>query len=237
MNDLTTPADYFVYYPENTSRWKVFAVTVIGLVISFTPMFILGIGLGSGIASNASWSDAYNVSQGALAVEALRPLGSFGSFISVVLALGLIANLVAPTYAAGLDFQVLGHSFQRVPRVVWNTAGAIIYAVCAIAGREHLAEIFTNFLALMGYWVSIWIGIVLEEHLIFRKWRGIGWNWEAWNDPSKLPIGFAASVAFLVGWVGAILCMAQVWYIGPLAAMIGEYGGDVRSYLGFLTAF
>ncbi|KAK5134034.1 hypothetical protein LTR08_007039 [Meristemomyces frigidus] len=229
-------ADYFVYYPENTPRWRVFSVTLVGLVVSFTPMFILGIGLGSGIASNPAWSEAYAVSQGALAVEAFRPLGSFGSFLSVLLALGLVANLIAPTYSAGVDFQVLGRYFERVPRVVWNTAGTIIFTVCAVAGREHLAEIFTNFLALMGYWVSIWIAIVLEEHLIFRKWRGIRWNWEAWNDRKKLPLGIAALIAFLVGWVLAILSMAQVWYIGPLAALVGEYGGDMGNYLGFASA-
>ncbi|TKA75084.1 hypothetical protein B0A55_05596 [Friedmanniomyces simplex] len=220
-------ADYFVYYPEATPKWTVFIVTVIGLVVSFTLEFMIGIGLASGIASNPAWANAYQVSQGALAVEGFRPLGAFGSFLSVILALGLVANLIAPTYSSGVDFQVLGGIFERVPRFVWNTAGVAIYTVCAIAGREHLAEIFTNFLALMGYWVSIWIAIVLEEHLIFRKGRKIGWNWEAWNDRRKLPVGIAALIAFLVGWAGAILCMAQVWYIGPLAALVGEYGGDV----------
>ena len=203
-------ADYFVYYPENTPKTKVLLVTLTGLVCSFSPMFILGIGLASGMASNTAWSNAYDISQGALAVQALTPLGSFGSFLSVILALGLIANLIAPTYSSGVDFQVLGRYLEKVPRVVWNTIGVIIYTVCAIAGREHLAEIFTNFLALMGYWVSIWIAIVLEEHLIFRNWRGVGWNWDAWNDREKLPLGAAALVAFLVGWAGAILCMAQV---------------------------
>ena len=79
----------------------------------------------------------------------------------------------------------------------------------------------------MGYWVSIWIAISLEEHLIFRKWRRLGWRWESWDDRAKLPIGAAALIAFLVGWAGAILCMAQVWYIGPIAAQVGQYGGDV----------
>lgn len=222
-------ADYLVYYPEDTPQWKTFLVTFLGLVLSFTPMFMLGIGLTSGMISNVAWSDAYNISQGALAVEAFRPLGAFGSFLSVFLALGLIANLIAPTYSAGVDFQVLGRYFERVPRVVWNTAGAVIYTVCAVAGREHLAAIFTNFLALMGYWVSIWIAIMLEEHLIFRKWIGLGWNWDAWNDRARLPVGIAALFAFLIGWAGAILCMSQVWYIGPLAALVGEDGGDVSA--------
>ncbi|EMC99554.1 hypothetical protein BAUCODRAFT_29916 [Baudoinia panamericana UAMH 10762] len=229
-------ADYFVYYPERTAKWKIFAITMTGLTLSFTPMFIIGTGLASGIASNPAWSDAYSISQGALAVEAFRPLGGFGSFLSVVLALGLIANVIPPVYSAGVDFQVLGRYFQLVPRIVWNTVGTVIFTVCAIAGREHLAEIFTNFLALMGYFVSIWIAIVLEEHLIFRGWRKLGWNWEAWNDRSKLPLGIAALVAFLVGWAGAILCMAQVWYIGPLAALVGQYGGDMGNYVGFSWA-
>jgi purine-cytosine permease-like protein len=220
-------ADYFVYYPESSPRLKVFVVTVIGLSVSFTTMFVIGIGLGSGLLANESWSDAYEVSQGALIVEGFRPLGSFGSFCSVIVALGLISNLVAPTYAGGIDWQALGRPFEKVPRVVWNTISVVIYTVCAIAGRAALATIFTNFLALMGYWVCIWIAIVLEEHLIFRKYRGMGWDWEIWNDRHKLPVGLAALTAFLVGWAGAILCMAQVWYIGPLAAFIGEYGGDV----------
>jgi NCS1 nucleoside transporter family len=225
-------ADYFVYYPENSSRTKIFICTLVGLAISFTPMYVIGIGLGSGIFSNSAWKHAYKTSQGALIVEGYRPLGSFGSFCSVIMALGLVSNIVAPTYASGIDWQALGTYFEKVPRIVWNTFSVVIYTVCAIAGRAHLAEIFTNFLALMGYWVSIWVAIILEEHLIFRKYRGMGWNWEAWNDRRKLPVGIAAMVAFLIGWVGAVLCMAQVWYIGPISALIGEYGGDVSDSSG-----
>ena len=114
-------------------------------------------------------------------------LGSFGSFCGVVVALGLVANLIPPTYSSGVDFQVLGRYAARIPRAIWNTIGVVIYTVCALAGRDHLAEIFTNFLALMGYWVSIWIAITLEEHLIFR--RKSGFNWTVWNQQSKLPHG------------------------------------------------
>ncbi|KAH0393850.1 hypothetical protein KCU89_g11984, partial [Aureobasidium melanogenum] len=99
-----------------------------------------------------------------------------------------------------------------------------------------LAAIFTNFLALMGYWVSIWIAICLEEQYIFRTWRGLGFDWNSWNEKSKMPIGIAAIIAFLIGWAGAILSMAQVWYIGPIAKQVGEYGGDMGNYVGFAWA-
>lgn len=130
-----------------------------------------------------------------------------------------------------MDFQILGRYAEKVPRVIWNTVGVIIYTVCALAGRGYLSYIFTNFLALMGYWVMIWLAIVLEECFIFR-WTS-GFNWTAWRDPSKLPIGIAAFVAFVVGWVGAVLCMSQVWYVGPIAKLVGAWGADVSSPFSF----
>lgn len=144
-----------------------------------------------------------------------------------MIALGLVSNIVAPTYSCGIDFQILGRLAARVPRSIWNTVAVIIYTVCALAGRDHLSEIFTNFLALMGYWVAIWIAITIEEHSIFRRSFSRGFDWDAWDKPGKLPYGLAALISFLVGWAGAILCMAQAWYIGPIARLVGEDGADV----------
>ena len=218
-------ADYFVYYPEHASSLRIFSMTMLGLMCSFTFAFVLGIGLASGMLENTEWEAAYYVSQGALIVEGYKPLGAFGSFCGVVVALGLVANLIVPTYSSGIDAQILGRYAEAIPRVIWNTVGVVIYTVCALAGRAHLAEIFTNFLALMGYWVSVWIAITLVEHLIFR--RKTGFNWEVWNQSKKLPLGIAAFTAFVIGWIGAIVCMAQVWYIGPIAKQVGTYGADV----------
>ena len=227
-------ADFFVYYPPNTPRLPLFAVSLLGLITSFAFALIVGIGLASSIATNPDYATAYTAGQGALLVEGFSSLNGFGRFLGVVIALGLIANVIAPTYSSGIDFQILGLAFQRIPRFVWNTAGVIIYTVCALAGRDHLSAIFTNFLALMGYWVAIWIAITIEEQVIFR--RRIGYDWIAWNQQEKLPIGVAASIAFLVGWAGAILCMAQVWYIGPIARLVGETGADMGNYVGFSWA-
>jgi len=234
--------DFFVYWPSTASRTLIFLMTLIGLVCSFTFAFVLGVGLASGIQSDRFYADAWENHQGgsgsgALLVEAyVGPLGNFGKFCAVVAGLGAIANTIPPTYSSGVDFQLLGRYFARVPRVVWNTVGVIIYTVCALAGRNHLAEIFTNFLALMGYWVAIWVAILLEEFLIFRKADPKNYDWSAWNDRTQLPLGIAAFVAFLVGWAGAIICMAQVWYIGPLAKLVGDYGADMGNYVGFCWA-
>lgn len=212
--------DFFVYFPPSCNRWKVFGSTLLGLGLSSVIMVLIGVGLGSGALANSEWADAYDVSAGALVVQALRPLGSFGDFCAVILSLGLIANNIPGTYSAALCFQLLGRWFRRVPRWFWVIVSVIIYTVCACAGRNQLFAIFEDFLALMGYWTIMWCTMTLEEEHIFR--RKIGYNWSDWNKPSKLPLGVAAFTAFCIGWVGAVLCMYQVYFIGPIAKMVGD---------------
>ncbi|KAF6234092.1 hypothetical protein HO173_007511 [Letharia columbiana] len=223
-------SDFYVYYPETTSKRLAFFMTLTGLWTSITLVYIIGIGLASGIAVTPSWSTAYDISSGALILEGYSAVGGFGKFCGVVVALGVIANNVPSTYAAALGCQVMGRYGKMVPRYLWVCAIVLVYFVCAIAGRDHLFVIFQNFLALMGYWVVIFVSIVLEEHLIFRRNRGF--DWAAWENKEYLPIGAAALTAFLVGWAGAIIGMSQVWYIGPVAKLVGGIGADVGIWLG-----
>jgi purine-cytosine permease-like protein len=227
-------SDYYVYYAETTPPTKIFAMTLTGLWTSFTLVYMLGIGLATGVANNPAWADANSISTGALIVAGYGPLGGFGKFCAVVVALGVIANSIPGTYSAALGAQVLGRYGKAVPRWVWSCVMVAIELVCALAGREHLFLIFQNFLALMGYWVEIMICIVVEEHLIFRKWRtrgdGGGYDWDSWEDQKYLPLGIAALVAFLLGWLGAVLGMYQIWYVGPLAQLAGD--ADVGVWVG-----
>ena len=223
-------ADFFVYYPENMSKWKVFLVTNIGLTISFIFVNLIGVGLASGVASTPGWQEAFDTSSGALILAGYNGLAGFGKFCAVVVALGLCSNQVPSTYAAALDFQVLGRLWKAVPRYFWATVAAIIYFVCAVAGRDHLFLIFQNFLALMGYWLAIWLTIILLEHKIFR--RNKGFDWSAYENRQYLPVGVAALAAFLIGWVGPIVGMYQAWWTGPVAAKVGGHGGDLGIWLG-----
>ncbi|KAG4436037.1 hypothetical protein IFR05_008469 [Cadophora sp. M221] len=229
-------ADFLVYCdPKIATRWKVFAATLLGLSLSFTFTFTVGAGLASGLQNDPTWEVA-GAGTGALVVAGYNGLGGFGKFCAVVSALGLIPNMVAPTYISGIDFQILGRAFAMIPRFIWNTFAVVVFAVCALAGRNSLSAIFTNFLALMGYWVVIWIAITLEEEFIFRRRRNPSFVWSDWNTPEKLPIGIAALVAFCVGWAGSVLCMAQYYFIGPLAALVGDDGADMGNYVGFAWA-
>ncbi|KAI4189693.1 MAG: hypothetical protein L6R41_001302 [Letrouitia leprolyta] len=223
-------SDFYVYYPETTKPWKCFAMTLTGLTLSFVFVNLIGIGLGSGVATNTVWSEANDISAGALIVAGFDGLKGFGGFCGVIVALGVISNNIPGTYASALGCQVLGRYGKMVPRYLWVCVIVLVYFICAIAGREHLYTIFQNFLALMGYWVMIFVSIVLEEHVIFR--RGIGFDWTAWEDKARLPLGIAALTAFLTGWAGAIIGMAQTWYIGHVAEKVGGIGADIGTWLG-----
>ena len=134
------------------------------------------------------------------------------------------------TYSASISVQILGRRFLSVPRSIWTVVGVIIYTVCAIAGRNNLYSIFQNFLPLVGYWSAIWVVLVAGEEILFRRpkggVRGGGYNWAGWNDKKSFPIGIAASIAFCIGYTGAVLSMDQVYFVGPIAKLVGS-GADV----------
>lgn len=65
------------------------------------------------------------------------------------------------------------------------------------------------------------------EHLIFRRHAPNNYNTEDWNSPSRLPIGAAALFAGLVAFGIAVICMDQVWFVGPVAKVTGDIGFEV----------
>ena len=119
-----------------------------------------------------------------------------------------------------------------MPRFIWSLLVAIVVAVLAIAGQQHLSTIVSNFVSLLGYWTVSFTLVLLIEDNWFR--RHDGYNLSAWDTPSKLPWGVAAVFALLAGYcAGGVTGMAQTWYIGPIAAKFGGDGGDVGVYMSF----
>lgn len=72
-----------------------------------------------------------------------------------------------------------------------------------------------------------------KDHVIPVGLRGKkqSYNWEQWNNYNVLTHGYAALFAFLCGVVGAVVGMAQVYYIGVIAKKFGESGGDIAMWL------
>lgn len=226
-------ADYNCRLPPTISRTRVFILTFLGLFIPITFVEILGAALMT-IQSPAYTSAFMNGGTGALLAQTLSPWGGFGKFLLTLLALSVIANNIPNTYSAGLSMQALGRPFAAIPRALWTLLAFVIYTVAGVAGREHFSSILSNFLAILGYWTAFFIVVVAEEHFIFRRKGGVlgGYDLDAYDDFNKLPLGFAGVFAGCCGVAGAVVGMAEVWYVGPIGRKIGEFGGD----LGFELA-
>ncbi|CAK7198844.1 Purine-cytosine permease fcy21 [Sporothrix eucalyptigena] len=228
-------ADYTVYQPVDRSKRSVFWWTFAGLYFPLLFTELLGAAVMTAAANDADFADAYYDGGigGLMAMVLVPPLGRFGQFCLVILALSIIANNCPNIYSVSLSLQVMHKETQRVPRFVWVLIGTGVYIAIAIPGYNHFASWLENFMTIIAYWLAIYEGISLTEHFVFR--RGFeGYRPEDYTDASKLPPGFAAALAFCFGIAGVVLGMAQTWYIGVLGKLCGtDYGGDIGFELAF----
>ncbi|KAI9872000.1 MAG: purine-cytosine permease [Pleopsidium flavum] len=229
-------ADYTVYQPAKSSRVKVFAWTFAGLIFPLCFAQILGLAVATATVDTPEYLAGYKESGvgGLLAAVLFPPLGRFGQFCLVVLALSIVANNCPNIYSLTFSLQVMGRWTQNIPRFIWTFIGTLVYCAIAIPGYSHFESVLENFMLLIGYWLAIYEGIALGEHFFFKKGY-LGYHLEIYNQPSRLPPGIAAIIAFCFGVFGAVMGMAQVWFIGPIGQHIGTpgYGGDIGFELAF----
>jgi NCS1 nucleoside transporter family len=220
-------ADYNVKQPENTSAKRVFWLTFLGVSIPCILLETLGVALTTVPALSGK-------AGGELFATAVSPLGGLGTVILLFLALSVVSNNIPNDYSLALSMQVLGRPFQRVNRVVWTVAGAVLYVLIAITAADNFNQTLENFLLLIAYWLGPWAIILVLEHFVFRHGQ---YNVEDWNTPSRLPVGWAAIVSMAIGLFGVYLGAAQVAFVGPIAGLFNPpYGMDIGFELGIIFA-
>lgn len=225
-------ADYYCNYPASTPTWKVFALTTFGATLPIMFATIVG-----AVIANAAilgevdpWYTTYGTyGLGGLIRETYHPLG-WSKFCMVMLTFSVLGNNVLIFYSSGLAAQFLGDYFHAVPRFIWSFICAVVLLVLSIAGKASLSTIISNFVSMLGYWAIAFTIILLIEDRYFR--RKTGYALEAWDTPSKLPLGIAAVFSLITGYLcGGLIGMSQIWYVGPVAKKFGAYGGDVGFFL------
>jgi purine-cytosine permease-like protein len=227
----TIAADYYVHYPINTSKVKVFTLCTLGIAIPTCIGMVLGCCISSTMAVDKDWSSAYEEGLGYLIQKILFPRG-FAKFILVLLVLSAVGMNALNLYSCALSIQQFARPFAKVPRTLWVLVVFGVVTAIAVAGRDHLLEYLENFLSLLGYWGTSYFVIVFIEHYWFRKGDFANYDLDGWNNPLKLPLGLAGLGAFLIGVIGWCLGMYETWFTGPLAKLIGE-GGDIANELTF----
>ncbi|KAI0158117.1 permease for cytosine/purines, uracil, thiamine, allantoin-domain-containing protein [Xylariaceae sp. FL1272] len=233
----TMASDYYVHYPVNVSRTKVFFMTTFGIAIPTSIGLVAGCVVASALNNRADWSETYeNDGIGFLIQTMLYPRG-FAKFILTLLVLSGINVNVISIYSSAISCQQFCRPFAKVPRFMWTLLCFVIILALALGGRAQLNVYLQNFLSLLGYWSTQYFIILFAEHVIFRKANFDNYDLEAWNDPERLPHGIAALVAFLFGVGGWLIGMVETWFTGPVGGSIGAYGGDVANEITLVVTF
>ena len=146
-------ADYTVYQPVSVSRIKTFAWTYGGLIVPlcFTEMLGLAIATATLDPVDTSYADGYKQAGigGLLAAVLFPPLGRFGQFCLVILALSIIANNCPNIYSLTFSLQLMGRWTQAVPRFIWTFIGTLVYCAIAIPGYSHFEAVLEDFMLLI----------------------------------------------------------------------------------------
>ena len=227
----TMASDYYVHYPADVSRTKVFLLTTFGIAIPTSIGMVAGCVVASSLNNKPAWNHAYtDQGLGFLIQDFLHPRG-FAKFILTLLVLSGINTNVISIYSSAISCQQFSRPFARIPRFIWTFLCFAAIIALGLGGREQLNTYLTNFLSLLGYWCTSYFVILFSEHVIFRRNDFANYDLDGWNDPARLPVGLAAAAAFGLGIVAWCMGMDETWYVGPLAKVIGSYGGDVVSFL------
>ncbi|KAI5949735.1 hypothetical protein KGF57_004558 [Candida theae] len=165
-------SDYYILFPEDTPDVQVFCITLLGIFLPTTFVGVAGLLIGNVALGYKPWGDAYaKWGMGGLLNEAFKPWGGGGKFLLVVIFLSLISNNILNTYSAAFGLQLAGTVFAKIPRWLWAIAITAVYLVAALVGRNEFSTILGNFLPMIGYWISMYFILLLEENTIFRTSR------------------------------------------------------------------
>ncbi|KAK4157603.1 permease for cytosine/purines, uracil, thiamine, allantoin-domain-containing protein [Chaetomidium leptoderma] len=221
-------SDFTTYLKPDTSSLKIFTYSYLGLATPTILLMTLGAAIGNAIPNVPHWQAAYDETLvGGVLAAMLAPAGGFGKFLVVLLSFSLLGNLAATSYSVTLNLQLLAPFLVKVPRYLFSVVFVVIVIPVAIRAAADFFVNLENVVALIGYWSSAFLAVVLVEHFWFRGADCTAYDPEAWNDASRLPWGVAALGAGVLSFGLVVPSMAQVWWTGPIAQTTGDIGFEL----------
>ena len=232
--------DYTSYLKSSVSRTKLFWSVFVGLYL--TTLFLQLIGVSAAACMNGGdpiYREMYEKHDAGGLIYAIlvrNSLGRFGEFCMVMICLCLTTCNIACVYSSSLSAQAVCSKFRLIPRFYWGILANAVALAVSIACYYKFEEVMDDFMGLLSYFISLYVGIFLSEHHIYRCRRG--YDLDTYIIPSRLPVGYAGLFAFCCGVAGAVLGMNKTWWIGPLARSISDKSpGDIGFQLSFAFAF
>lgn len=218
-------SDVSHYLKPTTNSHKLFWSVYFGFFLSCVPFIMIGIAFACSSYDNPAWSGALQVSSGQFFQLVLAgKLANFGSFLVVLLALSVCGNISATIYSIGLNFQTMLPFLGPIPRFIWPLFATAIFLPLAIVGDSKFYETLTDFTSVLGYWASLYVGVVFADHVIIRRANFASYTARDWNQWQKLPPGLAAIGACALSLAVVVPSIDQVWFSGPIAKRSGDLG-------------
>ena len=249
----TSAADFTTYIPPTVAKWKTFLATFLGLYASLLITNILGAAVCYAILNGPEeWTTLYDENGFGAAVYAilapgtyLKSTGSnaamdgFAKFLTIILSLSSISMTCGSTYSLSLNSAQIHPVLTKVPRHIWALIGSLVSFALSLAFAEsgQFSSTFTNIMYLVGYYVSLYLGIFGCELFIFRKGRYDFFDVNDYNNFDKLPVGYASFGAMCVGIIGVFLGMNQSFWSGYISRSVSDVGCELGWVLGLCFSF
>ncbi|XBW36028.1 hypothetical protein QEN19_001603 [Hanseniaspora menglaensis] len=243
---ISSAADFTTYVPPSVPKWKTFLATFLGLYLALLITNLLGAAVAYAILNGPEeWNTLYEDNGFGAAVYAILAPGTylgkghaamdgFAKFLTVLLALSSISMTCSSMYSLSLNSAQIHPILNKVPRHIWALIGCLITFSISVAFAEShkFSSVFSNIMNMVGYYISLLLGIFGCELLVFRKGKTDFFDVNDYNNYTKLPVGYASFFSLLVGVVGIFLGMGQSFWIGYISRKITHAGGEIGWILG-----
>lgn len=210
-------SDYSRYMKPDTSSGALFIWTLLGVSLSSIWLEILGLAAASVVASDTSGG-----------IQHLMGGGLLGGLAMVAIWIGTVSVNAMNDYSGSLALQAAGARVKRPYVAVVVTVFAFALTLWLHSG--NLATKFENVLLFITYWVPPFAAIQMVHW-----WRHRG-KVDAAKimDFGKLPVGWDALAAELIGFGAAVPFMDTTIFEGP-ASSSWLHGGDIAFFVGFVV--
>jgi NCS1 family nucleobase:cation symporter-1 len=209
-------SDYSRYLPTSVSSRRVAAFALLGGAAASFVIEVIGALVGSLTPIEGFFQALYSFS------------GSFGSLAILAIILGALAANALNIYTNSLSALVLDIRTRRWVTVV---AGAVVGLVLSFIGQTNFVVNYQNFLFVLDYWITPWLGIVLVDYYISRRTSVAS----ASNPPMS---DWSAIGAYLAAILVSVPFMVPALPLGyPFGALAFVFGGaDLSYFISFIVA-
>jgi NCS1 family nucleobase:cation symporter-1 len=217
--------DYARYLPPAVRNRPVFWSAMLGV---FLPCAILEIG-GAGLATIAgtAWGPTDSPTD-----QLVKPLpGVLAGLTLLGIALGAVSANVLNIYSGAMSFLALGvrvGGLRRQRALVAVLFGVIGYLV-ARAGEVDAGHAYENFLLLIGYWITPFLGVILIDYWLRRG------RYDEREFFNRRHNAIAGAVAMAAGIAVSIPFWNQALWHGPVVDALPQLG-DLSFVVGFVVA-